>query len=141
MSCRRRVRGDRGAATVELALVAPVLVALMFLVVFAGRVADADAAVRRAASEAARAASLRQYPGDAVAAAEATVDANLDQAGVTCSTLAVDVDTGNFRPSGTVGVSVSCTGDMSDVAFIGVPGSRRFTAEAVEVIDTFRSDP
>lgn len=133
---------DRGSATVELALVAPVLIALMFLVVFAGRVADADATVRRAASEAARAASLRQHPADAVDAARSTAHANLSTAGFACITLDTEVDVADFRAGGTVAVQVTCTAEMSDVAFVGVPGTREFQARSVEVVDVYRSgDP
>lgn len=132
---------DRGSVTVELAIVAPVLIALMLLVVFAGRVSDADATIRRAASEAARAASLRQHPGDAVTAARSTVDANLADAGVMCISLTTGVDTTSFRAGGTVAVTVRCVASMSDVTFIGVPGTRTFEGRAVEVIDTYRSGP
>jgi Flp pilus assembly protein TadG len=130
-------RNDRGAGAVELALVTPVLVALMLLVVFAGRVADAEANVQRAASEAARAASLRQHQGDAADAARTAADANL-AAGVPCESQSTVVDTSDLRPGGTVTVSVVCTASMRDVTFIGVPGSRTFRATAVEPVDRYR---
>jgi Flp pilus assembly protein TadG len=135
-----RRHDDRGTAAVELALVAPVLLALMFLVIFAGRVAQADADVRRAASEGARAASLRQHPAEAVEAAQGTVRANLAALGVACVDLEIGVDTSAFHPGGTVTVDVRCAASMRDVALIGVPGSRLFQSRAVEVVDTFRAE-
>lgn len=132
---------DRGSAAVELAVVAPALVLLLLLVVYAGRVAEADDDVRRAASEAARAASMRQHPGDAADAAQATVAANLATAGVDCASLTTDVDTGDFAPGGTVTVTVACEASMRDLSLLGVPGVTTFRSTAVEVIDRLRSDP
>lgn len=44
------------------------------------------------------------------------------------------------EPGGLVGVTVTCTAAMSDVALIGVPGSRTFSSRAVEVVDRYRGD-
>lgn len=135
---RPGLRDDRGMAVVELALVAPVLLVFMFLVVFAGRVAAADADVRRAASEAARAASMRQEPSEAIDAARSTAQTNLSRSGVTCVELEVNVDVGELQAGGRVAVNVRCTASMRDVTFVGVPGTREFSARAVEVVDTYR---
>jgi len=129
---------ERGSISVELAVVAPALVVLLLLVVFAGRVADTDAQVTRAAGAAARAASLRQHPADAAADAETTAAANLAAAGVTCDPLEVDVDVSDFRAGGTVAVTVTCTVAMSEMALLGVPGTRTSVARAVEHIDQYR---
>ena len=134
----RRERDDLGSVAVEIAVLAPALVALMLFVVFAGRVSHADGEVRRASSEAARAASLRQSPDAAIDAAESTAAANLSDSGFLCSELATEVDTTQFRAGGRVAVTVRCVADMSDVALLGVPGSRRFEARSVEVIDRYR---
>ncbi len=131
---------DRGSVAVEVAVLAPAFVFLLLLVVFAGRVSEADANVRRATSEAARAASLRQHPTDAGTDAEAIAEANLSAAGVRCNTLTVDVDTDHFQPGGTVTVTVACTTSMADVTLLGVPGTRTFSARAVEVVDRHRGD-
>ncbi|HNB96097.1 MAG TPA: TadE/TadG family type IV pilus assembly protein, partial [Microthrixaceae bacterium] len=58
-------RSERGSVSVEVAVIAPAFVFLMLLVVFAGKVSEADGNVERAAAEGARAASLRQHPGNA----------------------------------------------------------------------------
>lgn len=140
MRIRSRVRDERGSVAVEVAIIAPALLFLMLLVVYAGKVAEADGNVERAASDAARAASLRQHPSDASTDAQATAAANLAAAGVPCLTLTTTVDTDEFRPGGTVTVTVRCEASMADVILLGVPGRRTFTATAVEVIDTYRSD-
>lgn len=132
--------GERGSIAVEVAVIAPAFVFLMLLVVFAGKVAEAEGNVERAASEAARAASLRQHPSDATEDAQATAAQNLSAAGVPCSALATTVDTTDFRAGGTVTVTVACEASMADVALLGVPGSRTFTARVVEVVDRHRGD-
>ena len=61
---------DRGSVAVETAIIMPALVALLLLVGYAGRTSQAEADVRRAASEAARYASLIQDPASARATAQ-----------------------------------------------------------------------
>ena len=133
--CRR---DELGSTAVEVAVVAPALVALLLLVVLAGRVAQADGDVRRAASAAARAASLRQEPADAERAAAETAAANLSSSGVVCARLDTVVDTSRFAAGGTVAVTLNCTASMADVSLLGVPGQRTFTARSIEVIDRYR---
>jgi len=135
-----RIHHERGSVAVEVAVIAPALLFLMLLVVYAGKVSEADGNVERAASDAARAASLRQHPSDATTDAQETAAANLTAAGVPCLTLTTSVDTDHFVPGGTVTVTVRCEAAMADVTLLGVPGRRTFTATAVEVIDTYRSD-
>jgi Flp pilus assembly protein TadG len=135
---RRRVAAEGGSVAVETAIIAPALVALLLLVVFAGRVSQAEAEVRRAASEGARAASLEYFEDDATAAASGRVAANLQDNGVVCAELETDVDTSRLVPGGRVSVTVRCITDMADVALLGVPGKRTFVATSVEVIDRYR---
>lgn len=132
-------RSERGSVSVEVAVIAPAFVFLLLLVVFAGKVSEADGNVERAAAEGARAASLRQNPGDAIDDAEAVVADNLVAAGVPCIHLDTVVDTSAFEPGGTVTVTVRCEASMADVTLLGVPGTRSFSATSTEVIDTYRS--
>ncbi|MEZ5219685.1 MAG: TadE/TadG family type IV pilus assembly protein [Ilumatobacteraceae bacterium] len=132
-------RSERGSVSVEVAVIAPAFVFLLLLVVFAGKVSEADGNVERAAAEGARAASLRQSPGDAIDDAEAVVAENLVAAGVPCTQLDTVVDTSAFEPGGTVTVTVRCEASMADVTLLGVPGTRSFSATSTEVIDTYRS--
>ncbi|WCO67951.1 pilus assembly protein [Iamia majanohamensis] len=134
-----RLRDDRGSIAVEVAIIAPALLFLMLLVVYAGKVSEAEGNVERAVSDAARAASLRQHPGDATDDAQASSVENLAAAGVPCLSLATTVDTADFGPGGTVTVTVRCEASMADVTLLGVPGRHTFTATATEVIDTYRS--
>ena len=131
---------ERGSVAVETAVVAPALVVLLLLVVFAGRVAQAEGDVRRAASEGARAASLEQYPENAELAAKDIVAANLVASGVVCGRLDTTVRCRSCSPGGSVSVTVRCTASMADVALLGVPGERVFESRSVEVIDRYRGD-
>ena len=132
--------GDCGSISVEVAVIAPALIAMLLMIVFAGRVAELDGTVQRAAGQAARAASLRQHPSDAVSDAARTARQNLAAAGAACEALDIEVNTEDFRPAGSVTVTVVCGVAMSDVARIGLPGRRTFTATSVEVVDAYRGE-
>ena len=88
---------DRGSATLELAVLAPLLLVLVGLVVVAGRVEAAAGAVEQAAAAGARAASLTRTAAGAQAAAEHSVRANLVGQRIVCDDLQVAVDTAGFR--------------------------------------------
>lgn len=137
---RRLHHGQRGAVSTELAVLAPLLIAFMLLVVFAGRVAQVEGDVANAAHEAARAASLVGAPQTAIEAATETAEANIAEGAVACRRLDIVVDTTGFDAGGQVTVTVTCEAAFSDIAMLAVPGSRTFVATAVEVIDTFRAD-
>ena len=134
---------ERGAVSTEFAVVMPAfLTAFMLLVVFAGRVAQAENDVRTAAQEAARAATLTGTPTQAAAEARRVAEANLVTSGLSCANgLDVQVGLGQFQPGGWVTVTVNCTASFADLASLAVPGSRTFTGSATEVIDIYRSDP
>jgi Flp pilus assembly protein TadG len=138
MPMANRAGEERGSLAIELSVLAPALIAFMFLVVFAGRVAQAESDVRSAAHEAARAASLRGSPTAAEAAAQMTVDQNLSTSGVACGSSTVAVDASDLRPGGQVAVTVRCRTSYADLAMFGVPGSRDFEVTAVEIVDTYR---
>jgi Flp pilus assembly protein TadG len=129
------MRAEQGAVSTELAVLTPVLLAFMLLAVFAGRVAQAEGDVANAAQEAARAASLQSGPGDAVAAAQEMAAANLSRSGLACRGLDVATNTSSFAPGGHVAVTVTCSASFADLSLLAVPGSRQFSASAVEVID------
>lgn len=134
---KTRLREERGALAVEAAIVAPVLLVLMLLVVYAGRASQADADVRSAAARAARAASLTGDAAAARQAAERVVEANLATAGVVCRATDVRV-AADIRAGGAVSVTVGCEVSNADLAMLAVPGSRWSTATSTQVVDTYR---
>jgi Flp pilus assembly protein TadG len=133
-----RRRDESGSAAVETVLIVPVLVALLMFAVFGGRLATAKNHVVSAAQDAARAASLRDDPAAATADATATAESSLAAAGISCSSRDVTVDA-NLEPGGLVTVRVRCTTPLSDLALLGLPGSRTLSATATERVDTYRS--
>lgn len=129
---------DRGSAAVELALITPLLVLTLLLVVALGRLAQTQLRVNDAAHQAARAASLARDPASATARARATAAAALDSGGASCRSMAVNVDTSDFRPGGTVTVTVSCVTALDDVRLLGVPEAKTLNAAFAAPVDAWR---
>jgi Flp pilus assembly protein TadG len=132
-------RGDGGSVTVELTVLAPVVLALLLFTVGLGRIEDADGQVTGAARDAARAASLAPDPTSANSAARDAVAADVTGDGLDCNDLNVNVDTGRFAAGGAVTVRVSCTADLADLALAGLPGRKTLTATSTAPIETYRS--
>jgi Flp pilus assembly protein TadG len=133
---------ERGSATIELAVLAPALLALLGLVIVAGRISAAASAVEQAAASAARAASIARDARAAQVSAERSARDSLRDQGVTCQPLTSSVDTGGFAvgvgsPS-SVTVSVRCAVPLADVSVPGMPGQRTVTAQMTSPIDRFR---
>lgn len=133
---------QRGSATLELAVVAPVVLLVLGLVVVGARLEVASGALEQAADSGARAASLARDPAAALAAAQVAVRRNLLQQGVECGDESIDVDTSAFGrhagQDGQVVVVVSCTLALGDDTIPGLPGSRRLEATGVSALDTYR---
>ncbi|WP_238146583.1 TadE family protein [Ornithinimicrobium murale] len=139
----RQGHADRGAVSVELVILAPVLLVFVLMVIFAGRWAIAQQAVASAAADAARSASLARSAGDAAGSASSAGYASLDNQDLRCQNQEVAVDTSQFNlPPGIpaqVSVTVTCVVDMSDLVIPGTPGSRTLTATMTSPLDTYRS--
>jgi Flp pilus assembly protein TadG len=134
----RRAQSQAGSAAVELLLVTPLLVALMMLIVTAGRLVQARLEVTSAAMQAARAASLARDPATATASATAVASSALASQHLTCGALAVSTNTAAFRPGGQVIVQVSCTVSIAGLASLHLPGAEALTSQAAAPIDLFR---
>ncbi len=118
------------------------LLALLGLVIVAGRITVAASAVEQAASSAARAASLARDARAAQVGAERAAQEALRQQGITCQSLTSSVDTSGFAVSvgspANATATVRCAVPLADVAVPGMPGSRTVIAEMTSPIDTFR---
>jgi Flp pilus assembly protein TadG len=140
---RRRLKGDRGSVTVELAILTPALLLLLGLVALAGRVVNARTDVLGAARDGARAASLESTEPSARTAAQAAALASLETDGYSCNPVNVTVpvwDAPAVNPvqPGLVTVRVTCNVALSALG-APFPGSQTITFEAREVIDAYRS--
>lgn len=132
---------DRGSATLEAVIWAPVLLMFVGLIAAAGRLAVAGGSVEAAARDAARQASLARTPSAARSRALDSAGAALRREGLQCEP-AVRVDTSQLsRPpgaAGSVSVTVTCTVRLADLVVAGLPGSRTVRASATSPIDPYR---
>ena len=129
---------DTGTTAVELVLVAPVFLAALLLVVGLGRIVEAEGRVQGAARDAARAASISRSVVLAQGAARTAAASNLAERGVSCATFDVTVNTTDFRPGGSVSVSVACVANLSGLALAGLPGSKTLSAAATAPLERYR---
>lgn len=130
--------GEDGLAALELAILTPLIIAMLLLVVGLGRVSHGRQLVDQAAAAAARAAALTNAPGPASSSAQQAAQDTLSQAGVSCGQLQLQVNTGAFGPGGFVDVSVRCTASLSGLALAGLPGSVVLSATSRSVLETHR---
>jgi Flp pilus assembly protein TadG len=134
----RSRRGDAGFASLELVILTPVIVLMLLLVVGFGRLTHGRQLVEQAASAAARAASLDSNASQATADAHQEASDVLSQAGVSCRSFSVDVDTSDFRAGGQVTVTVHCVTSLSDLGLVGFPGAKTLQASSTSPLEQFR---
>ncbi|HEY2506787.1 MAG TPA: TadE/TadG family type IV pilus assembly protein [Streptosporangiaceae bacterium] len=142
MGSERRARSSDGSAALELVVLAPVLLALLGLVIAAGRTSVAQGSVEAAARDAARQASIALTPAAARADGQASAEAALRGDGLDCDPV-VSVDVSQFWtvPPGqpaSVSATVRCTVPLSNLALPGLPGSHTLTAHFSSPLDVFR---
>lgn len=136
---RRPRRSDEGASTPEFVVLTPLLFAILLFIVGLGRIASAHQDVEDLAGEAARAASLERNTALAAGRGEETVRASMQNRGLSCAQLTVNVDVSSYQPGGVVRADVTCIADLSDVAISGLPGTKTFTGTATVPIEEYRS--
>ena len=129
---------ERGGAAVEFVLVAPLLITMFLFIFGLGRLATAREAVDGAARDGAREASIARSAAEADSTANEIVAQTLVDKKVSCSNRQVTVDTGDFRPNGTVTVHVACTVANSDIIMSGLPGSSTLHSDFVAWVDKYR---
>jgi hypothetical protein len=140
---RPKIAYENGNASLELLILAPVILALIGLVIAAGRTSVAQGSVDAAARDAARQASISMTAGTAHEAALSTANAALRADGLHCKPVVrLSLEPGFSTPPGQpaqVSASVSCTVPLSDLLVPGVPGSKRLTAKFTSPLDPYRS--
>lgn len=134
--------GERGAVSVELALLAPALLLLLAFAALAGRIQIAEGAVAEAARAAAREASLAPDAATATTLATAQAQRTLAAQDLRCAGTTVEVDPAGFlalpgRP-GDVTVSITCAVGMADLLAPGLPGSVTVEAAFTSPVDAYR---
>ena len=136
--------GQCGSASLEMAILAPVLLALLALIVMGGRFALASTAITGVAGAAARDASLARNPAAARAAATSTALATLVAQNVHCQGApTVWVDTSGFAAApgtpASVSVDVTCVVVVNGLHVPGLPTTRTVHDRAVSPLDSYRS--
>jgi Flp pilus assembly protein TadG len=126
----RRDRRQRGSLTVELVVLAPVMLLIMLFLVFAGRVIEAHGQVGGAARDAARAASIALSSGEANQGAKQAAEDDL--ANWCAGGPQTNVE-GFVAGSREVTVTIHCTVDLNFIGF----GSIKVTQDAVAPLDQF----
>lgn len=133
---------ERGSATLELVIVAPVMILILAGIVAAGRIGLTQQAVQTVAYDAARAASISRDAGSARTAAQEVAALSMASNNLNCSTSSVDISTAGFGVAvGTkavVDATILCTVQLSDIALPGIPGAFTITREATSPIDQYR---
>ena len=141
---RPRPTGEGGSASLELAILAPVLLALLALVLMGGRFAMASNAITGVAGAAARDASLARTPAAARAAAVSGALATLADQNLHCQGApSVQVDTTGFAAApgtpASVTVDVTCVVIVNGLNVPGLPTTRTLHERAVSPLDSYRS--
>jgi Flp pilus assembly protein TadG len=130
-------RRDRGSATVELVILAPVFAMLLAFVVLVGRVEAGRANVDGVAHSAAREITIARNPAAAINSARASAAASLHAGSPQCRTMGWRV----ALTAADATVEVSCTVDLAGTGLLPVPGTMKVRGRSTEVVDRLREQP
>ena len=125
---------DAGLSTIEVVVLAPVMLLFILVLVAFGLMVDGRGQIDGAARDAARAGSLQRDEAGAMRQARAAADADL---GRTCTGAVTvrKVSTG-FRPGGLFTVTVSCR--VRGLSMLGLNVATELTGRSTAPLDPFR---
>ncbi len=132
------MKTDSGSVTVEMVLLAPVLMVLILFGVYSGRASESLAQVKSAADQAARGAS-KVSRSRVEATAFQIAERALTGESVSCLDFVVStalIEQGN---NNAVRVEISCTINVEGLTLLGLT-QRRVAASSTEVLDRWRVD-
>jgi Flp pilus assembly protein TadG len=130
------MKSQSGSVTVEMVLLAPVLMLLILFGVYASRASESLVQVRHAADQAARSAS-KVSRGRVQSVANDVANRTLNNSGTSCVDFAVSTAVIDQGSNTAVRVKVECTIKTQGLALLGVP-ERRVSATSTEVLDRWR---
>ena len=132
--------GERGSMALELVLLAPVIVLVVWLFgIYALRLAVANGDIEAAARDAARSASIARSAATArQAAAASAATTSLAASGRVCSSVQVAVSTADFQAGGTVTVTVTCAIPRNDLSPLGPGGVKDVQQTYTAPVDPYR---
>lgn len=127
---------ERGSLTVELVILAPMLMFMVLFGVHVGRLSEAKVQVQHAADQGARAGSLAAK-SKMVSAATVAAENDLKLAGVSCAKVSVEVGLVPTGLTNAVRVHVDCDVRLDGTELLGLLPDR-VHASSMEVIDEWR---
>ncbi|MER5372338.1 TadE/TadG family type IV pilus assembly protein [Streptomyces sp. NPDC002553] len=129
-----RRAGDRGLSTVEVVILAPVMILFILVLVAFGQLVDGRGAIDGAARDAARAGSIQK--DRATALAEARKAARADLADVCSGPVSVIQTSPGFEPDTIFTVEVSC--EVRGLSMLGLNIPTTLSASFSSPLDPFR---
>lgn len=130
----RSLDQDRGLSTVEVVILAPVMILFILVLVAFGQLVDGRGALDGAARDAARAGSIQKDHATAMAQARKAAEADL--ADVCSGPVTVNQTSQGFEPDTIFTVEVSC--EVRGLAMIGLNIPTTLTASFSSPLDPFR---
>ena len=130
------MKTQSGSVTVEMVLLAPVLMLLILFGVYASRASESLVQVRHAADQAARSAS-KVSRGRVQSVANDVANRILNNSGTSCIDFAVSTAVIEQGSNSAVRVRVECTIKTQGLVLLGV-SERQVSATSTEVIDRWR---
>ncbi|MFC7815286.1 TadE/TadG family type IV pilus assembly protein [Streptomyces sp. NPDC057367] len=132
---RRRVSADDdGLSTIEVVILAPVMILFILVLVGFGQLVEGRGALDGAARDAARAGSIQKNHGTAIAEAKKAAEANL--ADVCSGPVSVVQKSAGFEPDTLFTVEVSC--EVRGLAMIGLNIPTTLSATFSSPLDPYR---
>ncbi|MGW7007660.1 TadE/TadG family type IV pilus assembly protein [Streptomyces sp. NPDC054933] len=130
----RLTRDDAGLSTIEVVILAPVMMLFILVLVAFGLLVDGRGAVDGAARDAARAGSLQRDEASAMSQAQAAAEADLSG---TCSgSVTVRQVSSGFQAGGLFTVEVSC--QVRGLAMLGLDVGTELTGRSSAPLDPYR---
>ena len=130
----RRSADDSGLSTVEVVILAPVMILFILVLVAFGQLVDGRGALDGAARDAARAGSIQKDHATALAEAKKAAEANL--ADVCSGPVTVTQTSPGFEPDTIFTVEVSC--QVRGLAMLGLDVPTTLSASFSSPLDPFR---
>ncbi|MGW7541316.1 TadE/TadG family type IV pilus assembly protein [Streptomyces sp. NPDC054770] len=125
---------DRGLSTVEVVILAPVMILFILVLVAFGQLVDGRGAVDGAARDAARAGSIQKDHATAMSEAKKAAEADLSD--VCSGPVSVVQTSAGFAPDSIFTVEVSC--EVRGLAMLGLDIPTTLTASFSSPLDPFR---
>ncbi|GAA3907431.1 TadE/TadG family type IV pilus assembly protein [Streptomyces lacrimifluminis] len=129
-----RNHGDRGLSTIEVVILAPVMIMFILVLVAFGQLVDGRGALDGAARDAARAGSIQKDHVTAMAEAKKAAEADLTD--VCSGPVTVTQTSAGFEPDTIFSVEVSC--EVRGLAMLGLDIPTTLTATFSSPLDPFR---